>query len=324
MNINRDYISRNNINGTGNPCKYIVVHETDNYSRRANAKAHAKSQHDGNFADMSVHYYCGSDGVYQAAEHTCKCWHVGRLYVTSPNVPGCTNNNSLGVEICVNEDGDYEKARKNAIELVSYLIQRLQIPVSRVIRHYDAKGKYCPRKMMDNPSLWKDFKEQIADSLTVESGNSQTAHEEWNAVGTAVCGGDGVYYRPEPTTNCIPLGKLNRGNRFEVDGMVKDGWVHAKVVDAVCWIYGKYVIYDEPISDDGSGREESAVWKAVGTAICGGDGVRVRSTPEISDNILRKLYRGNRFEVDGVVENGFCHIKVEDVTGWMSSAYVIY
>ena len=39
-----------------------------------------KAQHDGNFADMSVHYYCGSDGIYQAAEHTCKCWHIGREY----------------------------------------------------------------------------------------------------------------------------------------------------------------------------------------------------------------------------------------------------
>lgn len=30
MNINRDFLSKNNINGIGNPCKYIVIHETDN------------------------------------------------------------------------------------------------------------------------------------------------------------------------------------------------------------------------------------------------------------------------------------------------------
>ena len=27
----------------------------------------------------------------------------------------------------------------------------------KVIRHYDAKRKWCPRKMMDSPELWTDF-----------------------------------------------------------------------------------------------------------------------------------------------------------------------
>ena len=196
MNINREFLSQRNINGTGNPCKYIVIHETDNYNKGANARTHAKAQHDGNFSDMSVHYYCGSDGIYQAAEHTCKCWHVGRTYVSNPNNPDCTNNNSIGIEICVNSDGDYAAARQNAIELVKYLLQTTGIPADRVIRHYDAKGKYCPRKMMDNPSLWSDFKVQI------QGGSSDVTPPEvdtsWSATGTATCTGNGVYYRPRP------------------------------------------------------------------------------------------------------------------------------
>lgn len=162
ITINRDYISQRNINGTGNPCKYIIIHETDNYNKGAGAKTHAKAQYQGNFADMSVHYYCGSDGIYQAAEHTCKCWHIGREYGGNHGVKDANNNNSIGIEICVNADGNYTTARANAIKLVQYLIRTTGIPASRVIRHYDAKGKHCPRKMLDTPSLWTDFKKQIS------------------------------------------------------------------------------------------------------------------------------------------------------------------
>lgn len=198
ISINKDYISRNNINGTGNPCEYIVIHETDNTNKGAGAKTHANAQHKGHFTDMSVHYYCGDDGVFQAAEHTCKCWHVGRTYVSNPNVPGCTNNNSIGIEICVNSDGDYNKARRNAIELVKHLIQTTGIPASRVIRHYDAKGKYCPRKMLDNPSLWTDFKNQIGNTTSTTNPGGTQDTTKYYRVGTGwsngVCTGQiGAY-----------------------------------------------------------------------------------------------------------------------------------
>jgi hypothetical protein len=196
--INRQYISQRNINGTGNPCTYIVIHETDNTNRGANAKAHASAQYNGHFTDMSVHYYTDKDGVYQAAEHTCKCWHVGRTYVNNPNVPGCTNSNSIGIEICVPSDGDYTKARMNAIALVQHLIQSTGIPASRVIRHYDAKGKYCPRNMLDNPALWTDFKAQIGNQSGSASPGTPGAVDRYYRVGTSwtngICNGQiGAY-----------------------------------------------------------------------------------------------------------------------------------
>ena len=35
------------------------------------------------------------------------------------------------------------------------------IGADKVIRHYDASRKKCPRRMMDNPKLWEDFKARI-------------------------------------------------------------------------------------------------------------------------------------------------------------------
>ena len=321
VNINKEFISQRNINGTGNPCNYIVVHETDNYNRGANARTHAHAQYNGDFADMSVHYYSGSDGVYQAAEHTCKCWHVGRKYVSSPNNPDCTNNNSIGVEICVNSDGNYTIARQNAIELVKYLIATTGIPVSRVIRHYDAKGKYCPRKMMDNPSLWQDFKNQIAGGPPINPPEIST---EWHATGTATCTGNGVYYRPRPTMNCTPYGQLGKGNRFEIDGQEKNSWIHAKVQETICWIFNTYVKYDGQPAPNPPTPSEPSGWNAVGTATCGGNDVRVRSTPELGNNVIRLLNQGQRFEVNGVVQNGWVQVNVQGDIGWMYEQYVIY
>lgn len=323
MKINRDYISQRNINGTGNPCKYIVIHETDNYNKGADAKCHAKAQHDGSFKDMSVHYYCGSDGVYQAAEHTCKCWHVGRTYVSTPNNPDCTNNNSIGIEICVNSDGNYTVARQNAIDLVKHLLATTGIPADRVIRHYDAKGKHCPRKMLDTPSLWADFKNQI-QGVAVTTPITEV-NTEWHAVGTAICAGNGINYRPRPTLNCSPIGQLGKGNRFEVDGQKNGNWVHVNVQGTIGWVSEKYVKYDgQATSTPTTPPKASSGWKAIGTATCTGNGVRVRSTPDASrtDNIIRNIGKGNRFEIDGQMQNGFYHIKVENTVGWISGNYV--
>lgn len=313
MNINKEFISRNNINGTGNPCTYIVVHETDNWNRGANARAHAKSQYNGNFSDMSVHYYCGSDGIYQAAEHTCKCWHIGRQYVNSPNNPDCNNNNSIGIEICVNSDGNYTIARNNAIELVKYLIGTTGIPASRVIRHYDAKGKYCPRNMLDNPSLWTDFKNRIQGNTPQKPVESPEGGNSWKAIGTATATENNVNFRPRPTTNCTPYGQLGKGNRFEIDGQKKNGWVHAKVREQICWIYGDYIKIDGASQPASKPAPTASGWKAIGTATCTDNGVNIRSSAKMENNVIGRLNKGNRFEVDGQKSGEWVHVKVAGI-----------
>lgn len=48
MKIDRSYISSQNTYPYNNP-QCIVVHNTDNFEPTANARAHARAQHDGNF-----------------------------------------------------------------------------------------------------------------------------------------------------------------------------------------------------------------------------------------------------------------------------------
>lgn len=55
MKINKQYVSNNNSYPRQNPI-YIVIHNTDNYSAGANAKAHASAQYNGNFEGGGIRH----------------------------------------------------------------------------------------------------------------------------------------------------------------------------------------------------------------------------------------------------------------------------
>lgn len=61
-------------------------------------------------------------------------------------------------------------------------------------------------------------------------------------------------------------------------------------------------------------------WKATGTAVCTSDDVNVRATP--GGTVLRKVNKGNRFEVDGYVSNGWAHVNVAGTIGYIYEDYV--
>ena len=162
---------------------------------------------------------------------------------------------------------------------------------------------------------------------TIKNPNKTHDNGSWKATGTATCTGDDVNVRSGPSTGYASLGKLGKGNRFEIDGTVTNGWYRIKVIisgsEKIGWVSGSYVKKDNTTSTNTSNG-----WKATGTATCTGDGVRVRSTADASrsDNILGSVWKGNRFEIDGTTSNGFYHIKVnlngKDVIGWISASYV--
>lgn len=132
--------------------KYITVHTTDNYSVGADAAAHAHLQSVGNNREASWHYQVGSDGIYQSIPDNECAWHAG-----DGNGPG--NRSSIAVEICVNEDGDFDKAKKSAIELIQSLMKKWGIPISNVVTHQHWSGKNCPREILK--SGWDKFIAEI-------------------------------------------------------------------------------------------------------------------------------------------------------------------
>jgi N-acetylmuramoyl-L-alanine amidase len=123
--------------GYGNPCDYIIIHETANTSAGADADAHANLQRGGNSRSASWQYQVDDKEIVQSFRDDAKCWHAGSSFY---------NKNGIGIEICVNSDGDFKKAVANAAYLVRTLMKRHGIPKSRVLQHKTTSGwKDCPK-----------------------------------------------------------------------------------------------------------------------------------------------------------------------------------
>lgn len=143
---------------------YIVIHDTGNPRAGADAEAHYRYFNGGN-RGASAHYFVDKGSIIQTVEDYNASWHCG----DGQGKYGITNQNSIGVEICINADGDYEKAVANTRDLTIYLMGKHLIPVSRVVRHYDASRKICPKTMSaDNWARWWEFKKALVETTDEE------------------------------------------------------------------------------------------------------------------------------------------------------------
>ena len=140
--------------------RYIVVHDTQNKNKGADADAHFNYFNGGN-RNSSADFFVDDKRILQVNNYIkFYTWHVG----DGKGKYGVTNQNSIGVEICVNADGDYNKAFDNAVKLIRHLMKELNIPPECVIRHYDASRKICPVSMSENSwENWGKFKEAIME-----------------------------------------------------------------------------------------------------------------------------------------------------------------
>lgn len=163
MNINTSFISNNNSYAGQTPV-YIVIHNTDNYAQGANAKAHAKAQHDGNFKGYSAHVFVDDTEAYQALPYDRGAWHVGVNY--GGRLFGTVNNrNAVGIEMCVQEGYNYEKAFQNTVQICKQIMKQLGIPADRVVQHYDVCAKNCPSAIRAKCD-WNRFKQLIGAKTT--------------------------------------------------------------------------------------------------------------------------------------------------------------
>lgn len=153
MFINKELIKYNYSSRKGNSIRYIVVHDTGNRSRTANAMNHYR-YFGGGDRQASAHYFIDEDGVVQIIEDAYASWHCG----DGRGRYGITNRNSIGIELCINEGNDMEKTYSHAQALIRALMKWYGLDKSKVVRHYDASRKLCPRSMSSNNwGKWKEF-----------------------------------------------------------------------------------------------------------------------------------------------------------------------
>lgn len=140
--------------------KYLVIHETANTSIGADANAHYRYWSTNSTANASTHFVVDSNEIYQMLELNQMAWHIG----DNKSYSDIKNTNSIGIEICVNEDGDYMKARQHTIDLTISIMNKLGMTIDQLKIHQDASGKFDPIIMLNN-NLWGDFVNQVAKGL---------------------------------------------------------------------------------------------------------------------------------------------------------------
>lgn len=138
--------------------KYITIHETANTSKGANAKAHANLLYSGNQSRVaSWHFTVDDREIYQHLPTNEIGYHAG-------DGGGSGNRQSIGIEICVNSDGNFTKAKANAAWLVRHLLTKHNIPIGNVVQHNRWSGKNCPANL--RKSGWSAFINQIKGVTT--------------------------------------------------------------------------------------------------------------------------------------------------------------
>ena len=244
MRIDRSYISNQNTYAENDP-RCIVVHNTDNFAAGANALAHAKAQHDGNFQNMSAHYYVDDgDIAYQAAPHSRGCWHVGVNYGGTNLFGRYGNRNSIGVEMCVQAGYDYEKAFQNTVAVVKEIMRETGIPASRVYRHLDICSKNCPSQIIAKGD-WARFKKLIGSSTsdTPKRPEKKTYEPGVYKVNTDL----NIREKPDADSRCV--GTIKDRGSYTVTEIQNRSW--GKLLSGAGWIncHTAYCTYGGHTSD---------------------------------------------------------------------------
>ena len=157
--------------GKGNSKDYITIHQTGNYSKGANAQAHANLQSRLG-VDYSWHWQVDDKEAIQSYSHDVKCWHAG-------DGKGKGNTQSIGIEICVNPDSNYKKAIENGARLTAKIMKDENISISKVVQHNYWSGKDCPHEIRKGKDgiTWDKFLQLVKYYLNNDNENDNKLYK---------------------------------------------------------------------------------------------------------------------------------------------------
>ena len=245
MKINKKQIAYNKAPRTQKPV-YIVIHDTGNTGKGANANAHFNYFNGGN-RNASADFFVDDTQILQVNDYTqYYTWHCG----DGKGKYGITNRNSVGIEICVNSDGNYDVAFCKTVELTKYLMKELNIDIDHVVRHYDASRKNCPASMSINGwALWNTFKNKLTeneedltmaqyDELKREIGSIRTDVDKLKNKMVYAWVDDNIPDWAKPTvTKLMRKGYLKGDNEGKL--MLDDNMLRILVINDRTGIYGE-------------------------------------------------------------------------------------
>ena len=173
----------------GRAIKYLAIHFTAGSSSKEGRAMTTKRTFETRNASAD---FCVDDRdivQFNPDPRNYYCWAVGdkRQITGGASLNGIAlNKNTISIEICssckpgfsvanANHEGWYftEAALNNAVKLAKILMKTYNIPIERVVRHYDITGKLCPALVG-----WNDYYVMSNDGKTkIRKNNS----EQWQA-----------------------------------------------------------------------------------------------------------------------------------------------
>lgn len=162
MKITKRVCNNRNRYAGVNTCRYITIHQTGNTLKGADAIKHARLLENG--WKSTWHYTVDDSNIVQHFEDTVQCWHAG-------DGRGRGNLESIGIELCVNQDGDYMATIRNAVELVAHLCSKYDISVAGVRQHYEWSKKDCPQQIRAGVEgvTWSRFRAMVNDKIKYDA-----------------------------------------------------------------------------------------------------------------------------------------------------------
>lgn len=170
--------TRHNRPGTKMIPTSITVHNTGNKSKGADALLHSSyiKNTDGS---VSWHFTVDDQRIIQHIPIDEIAWHAG-----------CKegNSTSIGIEICMHEGIDMEKAEEKATWLIAHLMK--ETGVTEIKKHQDWTGKYCPAVIL-RENRWDAFKANCLSELYAVSAQDETHwakpyYEQLNEMGIKI------------------------------------------------------------------------------------------------------------------------------------------
>lgn len=140
--------------------EWLVIHETANTAAGADAEAHSRFLQDSTYETaLSWHYTVDDHQIYHHLPDDEVAYHASdQLQEGGGNVSG------IGIELCVNSDGDFEQTLENAAALAAYLLDQYDLSLDQVKRHADFTDKVCPQTLIET-GRWEEFLQMVEAQL---------------------------------------------------------------------------------------------------------------------------------------------------------------
>jgi N-acetylmuramoyl-L-alanine amidase CwlA len=186
LNYRVDHVQINEFSRSGDELlrlQAIVVHYTAN--PHANAEEHQEffdGSDGGGGRYAGAHIFVDKDEAveviplnevgYHANDGGTDRLKLSALKATAPFYPeGNANLLTVGIEMCIEEDGTFHPATiERTIAVIRVLqdrFEQLRDTKNRVVRHFDVTGKICPKPYVDDPAAWNEFLDAI-DKVSIK------------------------------------------------------------------------------------------------------------------------------------------------------------